>query len=121
VVRKTIGYFWFEGDEALAALEKVYSFLNPLINYFYPTKKCIGKKTLPNGKVKRIYEKRLKTPCERVLEHPDVSDEDKTNVKKIRAKLDIVNLQEGLEKACDELECIASKKYAAPSLGRPNG
>ena len=121
VVRKTVGYFRFEGDEALAALEKVYSFLNPLINYFYPTKKCIGKKTLPNGKVRRIYEKHLKTPCERVLEYPGVSDEDKARVKRIKEKLNIVALQEGLEKACDELEYIVSKNYAAPSLGRLNG
>jgi hypothetical protein len=121
VVRKTVGYFRFEGDEALAALDKVYSFLNPLVNYFYPTKKCIDKKTLPNGKAKRIYEKRLKTPYERVIEHPDVFDENKAKVKKIKGKLDIVALQRGLEKACDELEYIANKNYAAPSSGRLHG
>ena len=109
MVRKTVGYFRFEGDEALTALEKVYSFLNPLINYFYPTKKCIDKKTLPNGKVKRIYEKQLKTPYERVLEHSAVSDKDKAQVKKNKARMDIVNLQENLEKACDELDYIVSK------------
>ena len=121
IVRKTVGYFRFEGDEVLAALQKVYSFLNPLINYFYPTKKCIGKKILSNGKVKRMYEKMLKTPYERVLEHPDVPDENKTRIKRIKEKLDIIALQENLEKACDELEYIASKKYATPSVGRLNG
>ena len=121
VVRKTVGYFRFEGDDAVAALQKVYSFLNPLINYFYPTKKCIDKKTLPNGKVKRFYEKQLKTPYQRVLEHPAVSDENKTSVKKIKEKLDIVSLQEDLEKALLELEYIAGKYYAAPSVGRLNG
>jgi len=121
VVRKTVGCFRYEGDEALAAIEKVYAFLNPLINYFYPTKKCIDKITLPNGKVKRIYEKRLKTPYERVLEHSAVSDKDKNQVKKNKAFMDIVNLQENLEKACDELDRITSKQYAAPSLGRHKG
>jgi transposase InsO family protein len=121
VVRKTVGYFRFEGDEALAALEKVYSYLNPLINYFYPTKKLIDKKTLPTGKVKRKYEKKLKTPYERVLEHSAVSDEDKNQVKKIKASLDIVTLQENLEKACDELEYVTNKNYAAPALGRRHG
>ena len=62
VVRKTVGYFRLEGDEALTALEKVYSYLNPLVNYFYPTKKLISKETLSNGKVKKIYEEQLKTP-----------------------------------------------------------
>lgn len=117
VVRKTVGYFRFEGDEALATLEKVYSFLNPLINYFYPTKKCIDKITLPNGKVKRVYEKPLKTPYQRVLEHPNTSDEDKAKVKETKVKLNIVTLQEKLEKACEELDNVVTKNYAA-STGR---
>ena len=121
VVRKTVGYFRFQGEDVFAALEKVYSFLNPLINYFYPTKKCIGKKTLLNGKVKKVYEEQLKTPFERVLEHPDVSDENKTKVKKIKENLDIVALQEGLEKACAELEYCVAKNQTAPSFGRLHG
>jgi hypothetical protein len=121
VVRKTVEHFRYEGDEAVAALEKVYSYLNPLTNYFYPTKKTIDKKTLPNGKVKKIYEKQLKTPYERVLEHPEVSDENKKRLKKIKASLDIVNLQENLEKACEELFYIATKFNTDPSKRKCNG
>ena len=121
VVRKTVGYFRFEGDECLFALEKVYSFLNPLINFFYPTKKLIAKETLPNGKIKKVYEKQLKTPYERVIEHPDISDTLKKRIKKIRDTLDIVHLQENLEKACDELDYIASKNFTPPCSGRVNG
>jgi len=110
VIRKTVEYFRYEGDEAFSALKKVYSYLNPLINYFYPTKKTIDKKTLPNGKVKKIFEKQLKTPYERVLEHPAISEQDKKRAMKIKAALDIVALHEKLEKACEELFCIATKK-----------
>jgi len=110
VIRKTVEYFRYEGDEAFAALKKVYSYLNPLINYFYPTKKTIDKKTLPNGKVKKIFEKQLKTPYERLLEHPAVSGQDKKRAMRIKAALDIVALHEKLEKACEELFCIAAKK-----------
>jgi hypothetical protein len=120
VIRKTVGHARFEGDEILSALKKVYSFLNPLVNYFYPTKKCIAKDKLPNGKIKKIYEKPLKTPYERLLEHPDISDTFKTRARKIKDSLDIVRLQENLEKACDELERITSKNYASPS-GEHNG
>jgi hypothetical protein len=35
IVMKTVSYFRYEGDETLSALKKVYSYLNPLINYFY--------------------------------------------------------------------------------------
>jgi hypothetical protein len=121
VIRKTVGYARFEGDEALAALEKVYSYLNPLINYFYPTKKLIAKERLPNGKIKKVYEKQLKTPYERLLEHPAVSDKLKDRARLIKGSLDIVHLQESLEKACEELDYIARKNCAAPASGRRNG
>jgi len=121
VVRKTVEHFRYEGDEAFAALKKVYSYLNPLINYFYPTKKTVGKKTLPNGKVRKIFEKPLKTPYERVLEHPDVSDENKKRLMKNKASLDIVTLQENLEKACEELFYVACKNGVGPSERRRNG
>jgi transposase InsO family protein len=121
VVRKTVGYPRFEGDETLAALKKVYSYLNPLINYFYPTKKLIAKKMLPNGKIKKVYDKQLKTPYERLLEHSAVSDTLKDKVRTIKKKLDIVCLQEKLEKACNDLDRIVSKNYAAPHQERLDG
>jgi hypothetical protein len=62
VVRKTVGYARFQGDEALSALENVYSYLNPLINYFYPTKKLIAKDKLPNGKLKKREFDKIKEP-----------------------------------------------------------
>jgi hypothetical protein len=121
VVRKTVGHARFEGDETLSALKKVYLYLNPLINYFYPTKKLIAKDKLPNGKIKKVYDKQLKTPYERLLEHSDISDTLKKRASKIKESLDIVYLQENLERACDELDRIASKNYAAPCSGGRNG
>jgi len=109
VVRKTVGYGRFEGDEVLSALAKVYSYLNPLINYFYPTKKLIAKDRLPNGKIKKAYEKQLKTPYERLLEHPAVSDIYKVKAREIKDSLDIVHLQESLETACEELDRLTAK------------
>jgi hypothetical protein len=120
VVRKTVGYARLEGDEVLSALQKVYSYLNPLINYFYPTKKLIAKNKLPNGKIKKVYEKELKTPYQRLLEHPLVSDTFKVKARKIKDSLDIVYLQESLEMACDELDRLSGKNYPSPS-GGPNG
>lgn len=121
VIRKTVGYARFEGDEAFTALEKVYSYLNPLINYFYPTKKLIAKDRLPNGKIKKVYDKQLKTPYQRLLEHSDISDTLKKRASKIKESLDIVHLQKNLEKACDELDRIVSRNYAAPCSGGRNG
>jgi hypothetical protein len=121
VIRKTVGYARFEGDEAFAALQNVYSYLNPIVNYFYPTKKLIAKERLPNGKIKKVYEKQLKTPYERLLEHPAISDTLKDRARLIKGSLDIVRLQESLEKACEELEYIARKNCADPASARRNG
>jgi hypothetical protein len=79
------------------------------------------KDKLPNGKIKKGYEKKLKTPYERLLEHPDVSDTLKERARMLKERLDIVYLQENLEKACDELGRIVNKNYAAPSLEGRNG
>jgi hypothetical protein len=47
VVRKTVGYARFEGQNAFNALSDVYRFLNPLLNYWYPTLRLIAKEKLP--------------------------------------------------------------------------
>ena len=106
-----------EGDEVFSALQKVYSYLNPLINYFYPAKKLIAKQKLPNGKMKKIYQKELKTPYQRLLEHPDVYDIYKQKARKIKDSLNIVYLQEKPELACEELERVASKNYTTSLQG----
>ncbi|MDR0472159.1 MAG: hypothetical protein LBH43_00565 [Treponema sp.] len=41
-------------------MKKAYPYLNPVVNYFYPAKKTAGKKTLPNGKVKKPLKSGLK-------------------------------------------------------------
>jgi len=51
VVRKTVGYGRFEGQNAFNALDEVYRFLNPLLNYWYPTVRLAAKERLPSGRV----------------------------------------------------------------------
>src|SRR5215510_8163447 len=70
VVRKTVGYARFEGQNAYNALSDVYCYLNPLLNYFYPTLRLIAKEKLPSGRYKKIYEKDPKTPYQRLIESP---------------------------------------------------
>lgn len=111
ILRKTVGYARFQGDEALAALEAVYSILNPLYNFFYPNLKCIDKVQL-GGKSKRIYEKEPKTPFQRVMEHEDIPVELKQRLAKQKASLNIVTLQEALDRAIDNLQKLA---HHAPS------
>jgi hypothetical protein len=103
VVRKTVGYARFEGQNALNALSEVYRFLNPLLNYWYPTLRLIAKEKLPSGRYKKIYEKDPKTPYQRLLESPDVSVMCKEELRRRAALLNPVALKRELDKARDRL------------------
>jgi hypothetical protein len=59
-------------NEARAALAEVYRFLFPLYNYWYPSFRLIGKVKRADGRYKKVYKKRPKTPCERLLESADI-------------------------------------------------
>jgi transposase InsO family protein len=103
IVRKTVGYGRFEGDDALDALSSVYSVTNILYNFFYPNLKCIDKKQV-GQKTRRVYEKEAKTPFQRVIEHPDIADDLKQILTEKKAALNIVALQRELDTALANLD-----------------
>jgi transposase InsO family protein len=111
VVRKTVGYARFEGEEIYAALVSVYRCLCPLLNYFYPSKKLIAKERLPNGRIQKVYEKQLKTPFQRLWEDPQIAKVYKERAIQTKATLDIVALQDNLERACKEIEFLVNKNH----------
>lgn len=79
-VRKIIGYRRLETEKQLAILNRIYQLLSDYLNFFLPTLKLVSKETI-GSKVKRIYGK-PKTPYLRILEHPDIPEEIKTNLRK---------------------------------------
>jgi hypothetical protein len=111
VVRKTVGYARFQGEEVCAAPAKVYRCLCPLLNFFYPSKKLRSKERLPNGRVKKIYGKELKTPFQRLCDDPEIAKVCKERAIQTKAGLDIVVLQDSLAKACQELEYLVIKNH----------
>jgi hypothetical protein len=115
VVRKTVGYARFEGQNAANALSNVYRYLNPLLNYFYPTLRLIAKEKLPSGRYKKIYEKEPKPPCQRLLESPDLSDECKAELLRRKAALNPVELKRALDKARDRLLKLSVIEATVPS------
>jgi hypothetical protein len=114
-VRKTIGYARFEGQNALIALSDVYRSLNPLLNYWYPTLRLIAKEKLPSGRYKKIYEKDPKTPCQRILESPDVSDECKAVLRHRASLLNPVALKREMDEARDRLLKLSVIESIIPS------
>ncbi|GHU78891.1 integrase [Spirochaetia bacterium] len=102
-VRKMIGPSRFDTDFEHAALAEAYRFLVPLINFWYPTLKLSGKEKQISGKYTKIYEKDPKTPCQRLLESPDVSQDSKAKLRSIAASLNPVELKKAFDKARDAL------------------
>ena len=115
VVRKTVGYARFEGQNALNTLHEVYSFLNPLLNYFYPTLRLTAKEKLPSGRYKKIYEKDPKTPYQRLLESPHIGDECKGELRRRAALLNPVKLKHQMDEARDRLLKLSVIESTIPS------
>ena len=116
IVRKTVGYGRFQGDEALSALSSVYRVMNPLYNFFYPNLKCVNKMQV-GQKTHRVYEKEAKTPYRRVLENPDVSDELKRILAEKKASLNVVSLQRELDSALENLDRLV--QHSPGGVDRP--
>ena len=102
-VRKTVGYFRFDTEGEQEALAKVYRYLCPLYNYWYPSFKLVDKIKQPDGRYKKVYEKAPATPYQRLLESPEVSDECKAELKRRKGEQNPVELNTKLNEAVDRL------------------
>jgi hypothetical protein len=118
VVRKTIGYFRFDTPAEQKALAEVYQCLCPLLNYWYPTMRLTGKTMLDNGRYKKIYEKPAKTPYQRLLESPDVSEDCKAELRWRKTLYNPVLLKSSLDAARNRLLQLNRKKG---SMYSPSG
>jgi len=114
-VRKNVGYARFESESAFNALSGVCRFLSPLLNCWYPTLRPIAKEKLPSGRHKKIYEKDPKTPCRRLLESPDISEECKDGLRRRAALLNPIALKRGLDEARGRLLKLSAIDSSIPS------
>ena len=105
-VRQHVGYARFTGEAACDALGQVYRFLCPLINHVYPSMKLI-EKTRNGSKVHRRHDK-PRTPYQRLIEDPRVSEQAKARLVAEHEKIDIVELTLGLQSALAKLNDLAT-------------
>jgi len=104
-VRAFAGYDRFSTTAELDALSALYSSLCPLINFFIPSEKLISKTRL-GSKIRKVYDKQVLSPYQRLLACPDVSDEVKARLVKRSEIYNPVVLQREVHEAVDVLTSL---------------
>jgi len=122
VIRRMVGYGRLEGAQTAAVLNKLYTCARLFVNFFQPSFKLISK-TREGAKVIKKYHVPA-TPCERLLERKDVSDECKAGLRQMLAALDPVRLLSEIREAqrvLAQLEVGVAKVETAPSTPELSG
>lgn len=87
VARRWLGYDRLGCKELLPKIIEFYDLVCRYHNHFVAQRLCIGTKTLPSGKHRKVYEKKGMTPFMRLCANPGVKEEVKENIKKEHEKL----------------------------------
>jgi 5S rRNA maturation endonuclease (ribonuclease M5) len=95
-VRQWLGYDRLDRSEVVPLMNDLYtSEWRLFLNFFCPSVKLLEKKRVASKTVKR-YDK-PKTPCQRVLESPDISKETKQALKELQKTLNPFVLRKAME------------------------
>jgi len=116
VIRRFIGYLPLTCREAVDALNAVYDVLTPYLMHFIAVRRSTGKEKILS-KYRRTYEKRPRTPYQRILEHPAVSDAIKERLQREHACVNPLVLKKEIEKRLQHLYHV-QKRFGNPSLSR---
>jgi hypothetical protein len=81
VVRKYLGYTRFDCREVVNIINGMYDLLALYLNHFQAVRRTLSKERV-GAKYKRTYEKVPKTPYQRMLEHSDILDTVKAQLRK---------------------------------------
>lgn len=116
-VRQLFGYDRLEHEELLPLMNEIYRVQNLISNYFVPQYKLKSKVRI-GAKIKKTYDD-PKTPYQRLLEDPHVSDEQKKKLRETYATLNYFDLQAQREELLTRFESLKkelnSKKASNPS------
>ena len=104
VIRRFVGHERYSGAIAGQALAHLYGAMRLYVNYFQPSFQLLAK-TRNGGNVSRRYSKPA-TPCDRLLDRDDVSEETKQRMRQNRAALDPVSLLHSIRKPQAALRAI---------------
>lgn len=104
ISRRWLGYDRLGSFKLLPRVKEFYTMICLYHNHFIAQRLCIGSKTLPNGKYRKVYEKIAMTPYKRLLSNSNVTEDVKDKLKTEHQKLNPKVLHEKLTKMkCDIL------------------
>lgn len=116
VVRKWVGYLPLTCREAADALNLVYEILVPYLLHFQAARRTASKEKALS-KYLRVYEKKGKTPYQRILKHTDVSEAVKEKLKREHATLNPLVLKREIDKRISRLYAV-EKRYGTRASAR---
>jgi hypothetical protein len=83
-----------------------------LYNYWVPSFRLVAKEKQADGRYRKVYEKESRTPYERLMESPEVSEERKADLMRLRAGQNPAALNRRLNEAVGVLlKLNGEKKY----------
>jgi hypothetical protein len=102
VVRRLVGYDRYDRPQQVKLLNALYERYRLYVNFFMPVTKLIEKQRVGH-RVRKIYDT-PKTPYQRVLDSPDVSNAQKARLRALYATLDVVSLRRDIDALLDRLK-----------------
>jgi hypothetical protein len=102
-VRKLVGYHRYDNEEQVGLLNRLFEIEDLISNFFLPSQKLIEKVKDDQGRVVRRKYDKAKTPYQRLLEAEDIDPKTKERVRKIYAKLNLVELRKESNKIQKQL------------------
>jgi hypothetical protein len=98
ISRRWLGYDRLGSKKLLPKLNQFYEMICQYHNHFIAQRLCIGTKTLPNGKHRKVYETKAQTPYSRLCANSKVNQNIKDKLKTEHEKLNPKILHDKLEK-----------------------
>ena len=101
IVRRAVGYYRYDTPEQLDLLNRLYAVMHYYVNFFLPVVK-LKEKVRMGSKTRKVYDDPL-TPYARVLACPEVSEEQKTQLRETYAMLNLVDLRQQISQLQSQL------------------
>jgi hypothetical protein len=108
VVRQNVGYLRYDTDEEVYWLNRLYGHLRLYTNLFQPVMKMTERIRIGSKVIKKHND--IKTPCERLLDHPLVDDDQKRRLKELYWGLDLFRLKKEITRCQKKLWKIQKDK-----------